>query len=229
MEIIENKNNEIKIKKIDMTCDSSKYAIDSLKLKYNFFMIINGAPNSGKTNLLINLITEKELLKKKFDKIFLYSPSMHTINRKIHLTKKQIFENINFDELEEQLIYCKEMMKINNDFHTLFIFDDMVNKFKKNQRIIKKMIMNRRHHNISIIMITQRYNLIPLEIRTQLSHLITFKMNKRELYEIYDELFNIKKEQYEAIINYIFNEKYVFMLYDNINNKIYKNFNLLNF
>ena len=64
---------------------------------YNFFMLLIGKPNSGKSTFWLNLVNKKSkhTFYKKFDKIFIFSNSLGTIQDKISLGEDRLFEGIN--------------------------------------------------------------------------------------------------------------------------------------
>ena len=72
----------IVVSKFEMSCDQVCADIPKpLPQVLNFFMVIVGRPGSGKTNLLLNLTAKHgRAFNKKFDKVFLWSPSLGTVN-----------------------------------------------------------------------------------------------------------------------------------------------------
>ena len=59
MEIKIIKNKEIKINEVKMNCDAKIKNLEPPLQSYGFFYSIIGPPASGKTNLLLNMITTK--------------------------------------------------------------------------------------------------------------------------------------------------------------------------
>lgn len=71
---------KINISKYDFSCDDEDMSIPDPLPKKSFSMLIVGKPGTGKTNLLLNLITKQgKAFNKKFDKVFIFSPSLGTI------------------------------------------------------------------------------------------------------------------------------------------------------
>tara|TARA_R110001592_G_scaffold162044_2_gene394983 strand:- start:604 stop:1173 length:570 start_codon:yes stop_codon:yes gene_type:complete len=175
---------------------------------------------------------------KKFDKIFVFSPSLLTL-------KDNPFEDLPEDQMdteltEENLTQALENIKESGE-KCLFILDDVVNDMKKStalQNLLSKMLMNRRHlagagGSCSFIITTQVYNKIPAPIRKTASHIIIFHTkNKKELDTIFDELIIIPQKDFYEILKYCFDKKNHFLYIDT--NKSYdkmfhKNFNCLEF
>ena len=71
---------KINISKFDFSCDDEDCSIPEPLPRKSFSMLIVGKPGMGKTNLLLNLITKQgKAFNKKFDKVFIFSPSLSTI------------------------------------------------------------------------------------------------------------------------------------------------------
>ena len=74
--IKEEENNTINISKYNFSCDDEDPTIPEPLPRKSFSMLITGRPGSGKTNLLLNLITKRgKCLNRKFDKVYIWSPS----------------------------------------------------------------------------------------------------------------------------------------------------------
>ena len=113
---------KIVLSKFNFSCDDIDNTIPKpLPQTLNFFMLISGKPMSGKTSLILNLIAKNNrCYNKKFDKIFIYSPSLITI-------KDSPFEDIPQDQVfdsltEENLKEAQERIK-DSGGKILFIFD----------------------------------------------------------------------------------------------------------
>jgi len=197
----------------------------------NFAMAITGRPQSGKTSLLIALLTNKKpykCYKKVFHHVILFMPqsSMKSL-------KKNIFEKISdeqkFDELTlENLEMAYELVKMwrEEGHQTLIIFDDMTSSLKINeiQKRLKQMIFNMRHLKISLIFLSQSIIAIPPEIRRNLSHIITFKPAMKE-WEIYcNEFLNMASRDREILYDFVFDKNHNFLFNDMKKGKLYKKF-----
>ena len=231
---------KIHLSKFSFSCDDVDESIPKpLPQMLNFFLLICGRPGSGKTTLILNLICKRgKMYNKKFDKIFVFSPSLLTL-------KDNPFEDLPEDQMdteltEENLTQALESIKESGE-KCLFILDDVVNDMKKSssiQALLSKMLMNRRHlagagGSCSFIITTQVYNKIPAPIRKTASHIIIFHTkNKKELDTIFDELIIIPLKDFYQILKYCFDKKNHFLYIDT--NKSYdkmfhKNFNCLEF
>ncbi len=82
MEITEiEQEKRITLSKLEFSCDDVDDTIPApLPNQLNFFMLISGKPQSGKTSLILNLICKNnKVYNKKFDRIYVFSPSLITL------------------------------------------------------------------------------------------------------------------------------------------------------
>lgn len=231
---------KIVLSKFNFTCDEIDDSIPKpLPQMLNFFMLICGRPGSGKTTLLLNLVCKRgKMYNKKFDTIFVFSPSLLTMKDEPfgELPEEQVFTELTEENLQGTLEQIKDSGE-----KVLYILDDVSNDMKKSAGIqtqLTKMLMNRRHlsgagGSCSFIITSQVYNKIPAPIRKTASQVIIYHTkNKKELDTIFDELILIPKKDFYEILKYCFDKKHHF-LYIDINkpyNKMFhKCFNELTF
>ena len=214
------KNDEIKIEEIKMNTDGIIKNLEKPLQSYGFFYMIIGGPGSGKTNLIINMICSKnKMYYKKFDTVHFWSPSRHTIGKKIKLADDRFHDILDFDELE---LLIQGLPKESN---TLFIFDDCISSIKKNCDIFLKLIYNRRHLHISIILVSQVYNKIPCEIRKACSALMFFRNNnKKEIDTVFDDFASQSRDDFKFICHTVFKRPHDFLMIDTVHDSYYRNF-----
>tara|TARA_R100000773_G_C4217886_1_gene116353 strand:+ start:86 stop:838 length:753 start_codon:yes stop_codon:yes gene_type:complete len=230
----------IKLSKFDFSCDDIDETIPlPLPQALNFFMLISGKPGSGKTSLILNLLCKRgKNYNRKFDKVFIFSPSLITMKNDPF---SEIPEEQKFQELNEEILENVLDDIADTGDKVLLIMDDVVNDITKNkflQRFMNKILMNRRHlagfgGSVSVIMTTQVYNKIPAPIRKSASHIIIYHTkNKKELDNLFDELILIPKTEFYEILKYIFQRKHDFMYLDtnkDFDKMFHRNFNQLVF
>ena len=156
----------------------------TLVAKLPFFMAIIGSAGSGKTNMMVTLLTSYQAYKKAFHTVHIVMPS-HSVAS----LKKNVFKNPPRmrDELTGSVLYgileiMKEDAKEKYDF--LLILDDVTASLKDKslQKLLKKTIYNRRHYWLNIMTLLQSYNAMPISIRKTLSHFLSYKpRNKKEV------------------------------------------------
>jgi len=240
MEITENEpDKKIVLSKFDFSCDEVDDSIPKpLPQTLNFFMLIAGKPASGKTSLILNLIAKNnKCYNKKFDRIYIFSPSLTTIKDSPFddIPEDQIFNELSV----EKLIEVQEEIKDSGE-KILFILDDVVNdmKLKGVQLELTKMLMNRRHlagagGSTAFITTTQVYNKIPAPIRKTATQVVLYSTkNKTEINTIFDELILIPKDDFYEILRYCFDKRHNFIYIDvnkSYDKMFHKCFNELNF
>ena len=118
-----------------------------------FRMLICGPSNSGKTNLLLNMIYE--LL--EFDKIYLFSKNLHQYQYQGFL--KDFAERINpkvgyevIEAYDDEIIPLEELPV---DNQKIVVFDDLL--CEKNQNGIINYFINGRHKNCCVCYLSQTF------------------------------------------------------------------------
>lgn len=221
-------DNPVKIHKTKMLRNFQIEKLENsiLPNKTSFFLYISGAASSGKTTCIMSLLNND--YSKVFDKIMIYSPSAHSIGNKLKLPEDRFKKDLStlaqdYKEIREEY---KEALQDNIVINTLIVIDDLVGSIKKSDAIMKALVYNRAHANISLIITSQKYRVLPLEFRCNASHIIAFPTkNSKELEAIAEEseLFYNKKGFIRALID-MFNEKFCFVYLDLVNSKCYKKF-----
>ena len=230
------KNKNIKLDIPSFTCDSNavgnhlnNHDLTKYLNVYGFLCVI-GRPQSGKTSLAIAMITQKnpKFYKKTHHHILLFMPE-----NSINSLKKNPFAKLDpaniYHELNNSTIleaydridgWSKEGEK------TLLFVDDMTADLKKSKFIIdmmKKLIYNRRHLKLNIIITAQVYPNLALDIRKCITSLILFKPPKAEFERVFDELIESKKEIFEDIMKIVYDEPHNFLFVNIPSQKMFKN------
>lgn len=232
IEIIEKQNKDFIEKSVKMNTNQLiPNGIEPFS-RYNFSLLVCGAPASGKTSLIISQLTNKGgLFHKKFHKVYVFSPSLGTIEKKLAIPDEQIFSTFDIKILQEIIDEQKEETdsKIEEPTQVLILFDDLMSELssKQNLPIFSKIINNRRHLRLTIIIISQIYNRIKPIARKSFSDVILFKStNRKEIATVFEELTSYDKKEIKAITNYCFDDPHSFILFKS-NGKLYKKFNEL--
>jgi type II secretory ATPase GspE/PulE/Tfp pilus assembly ATPase PilB-like protein len=114
--------------------------------------------------------------------------------------------------------------------YSVVILDDMADQLKDKhiQRQLNKMLIKARHLCCSFIFTLQTYLYFPKSLRKQITYITMFKSkNIEEFNSIVRELLNYNKDDALLLFNYVFNESYVHLDMDTVENRLYKNFNEL--
>ena len=230
---------KLALKKFEFSVDEADKTIPEPLPRKSFFMLIAGRPGSGKSTLLLNLLTKKgRMFYRKFDKIYLFSPSLKSMkgNPFKSIPENQKFEDLTIENMESAITGIED-----SGDKVLFVLDDVVADMGKNailNNYLMKLLFNRRHlcgegGSTSWIITTQGFVRIPAPIRKTASHLILYHTrNRKELDTIFDETILLKKSEYYDILNYVFDKKHNFIFIDldkKLEDMFYKNFNQLSF
>jgi energy-coupling factor transporter ATP-binding protein EcfA2 len=233
----------------EFTLEDSNYDLQPVKfgvdgqLGYNikdpfpnqsFFMIIVGKAGSGKTSLLINMITHKGIYKKIFDKIVLVMPKN---SRKS--MKKNPFDDLPSEQAFEEFSYnvIKKVKDIREEFdeldkkrkrprQQLLILDDITATLKNNdiQKQLIELATNRRHYKLSIILLVQFIRAIPRPVRFQATCLVFFKpSNQLDSKIVEEEYVNLPRDDYKDLTRFVWQDAHDFLFVDKQNETYYKN------
>jgi len=189
-------------------------------------VIITGKSNCGKTSLLLKILLNiianrvsqiEEKCVKGFDKLFIYSPTIHQENYKNLI---QMFEPVvsaypNIDELKNPEEY-------DNDYKNVIILDDLSEKELKDNRV--QMLFKRgRHNNIDVFVICHDFYELPKRsIRENASiihHFIT--NNLYNVQAIYQQLAStdMKIKEFKTLCDDIWSKDYQFLTIDSTKKK----------
>jgi hypothetical protein len=194
--------------------------------KHPSSVLFCGKSGSGKTNLVLNLLTKKEFLKNYFDMIFLFSQTaksgcddLYTENLP-ELEEDHIFEPDyeGLEQLDHILETQKKIIKdkgIDKSPKILILFDDIAHSraFLASKQYLQLHIMNR-HYNISTFSLTQSYTKIPRAARCQVSAVAFFHgACGTEIERISEEHTpkGWKEKQFKVMVEYAIKKKYDFL------------------
>ena len=221
------------------SCDDLDKTIPPpLPQKGGFAMILVGRPGYGKTSLILSLVCKTgKCFNKKFDKVFVWSPSLVTMSDDPFevIPDDQKFEEASLENIQGVLDEIKDTGE-----KVLFIFDDVIADIRGKgkgdiENLLQKIFFNRRHlagagGSVSIMATSQTYNKIDPKLRKTASHLIQYKPQKKEIENIFDDMINLPKKEFMDVLRYIYKKKHDFMyldLQEEDTKQIHKNFTQL--
>jgi hypothetical protein len=175
--------------------------------------LIVGRRGLGKSNLILNSLTRKESpYYKVFDNIYLINPS-HSDPKYSELVDELNEQGKFYDELNDTNIksifehiaeYKKSMKeKKQKKIRNLLIIEDSAYNFPTSKKsIIHSCFVNGRHRNLSVWVVTQKYNLLPTIWRSQADMISMFPTeSKQELDTLINDL-NIDKDKFDSIYKF---------------------------
>jgi hypothetical protein len=208
--------------------------------KASFFWIIVGKSGSGKTSILINSLTAKgknRVYNKVFDKILLVMPSNSRKSIKSNpfddLDEDQKFDSLNdnvflkINEIKQEFEDDAEKRltegKPRKPRRQLLILDDITAHLKTEPLKLIELIANRRHVNLSVVLLVQYLRAIPLTVRCQVTHLTAFKPSNEKDIKIFEEEFVLlDKKVFNKIKQLVFINTHDFMMIDKTNETYFK-------
>jgi hypothetical protein len=238
MEIHEIKNDKMpEMKPVKEKMDKYIEGIPDGVPRYNGgIWLVAGSGGSGKTSMLLSFFKTKKLFRNKFDHIFYFCPmsSFLSVDKHPFQSHDKVYHELSGEALFEIYNRLKEIKEENEkdgeqEYSCLFI-DDFADALKdKNiQRALNTILIKARHLKCMVIICVQALKYLPLQIRRQLTNITIFKPKSKDEWEnICKELIMIKKDYWEQLHDYIFDKPYTHLDIDTRENKIYKNFNLL--
>jgi GTPase SAR1 family protein len=152
----------------------------------NIFCVIAGSTGSGKTNLMVNFLKEKQLL--NYADVYLYSSTLYqplykylkkyyeTLETFIKDTTGKMVKIANFFDADDEIV---DPSMLNKDKNHIMIFDDVM---LKDQTVIKEYFCKGRHNNVNVFYLCQSLHKISKHcIRENANMFILFKQDDKTL------------------------------------------------
>jgi len=238
IELIKHKKPRLKIP--ECVCDTplnpclNNYELMNLAFnKLSTSSLIIGKPGSGKTTFLQSLFSSSSSgLRNKYSKIYLFCPPR---SRESMLDgpldaipEERIYDELNYDNLFEVIKLCKadNDNKYKTKYKFCLIFDDMgaYLKNKSTLKLFNELMMNRRHMRISVIFLVQTFYSVSREMRRLFVNFFIFKVNKKTLIEIFDEILEENdKDLIDDISKIAFNKPHNFLYINSDKNRMFIN------
>jgi len=130
-----------------------------------------------------------------------------------------------FDELTfENLSTVNEAL--NNEENSCILFDDMGAHLKDPEikKLLKEIIMNRRHKHVSIFFLVQTYFSVEKDMRRLFNNLFIFRVNKSTMVSIFEEVMEEHKKDVDEIIKVVYNKPYQYLFINVGSQRMFKGF-----
>ena len=207
--------------------------IDGVPNRNGFIWVLTGSGGSGKTSLMLNFFKRKELYRNKFHNVYYICPmsSFLSVEKHPFSDHSRVYHELSVELLES--IYkelCAKKESDDEQEYSCIIIDDMASSLKENdiQKQLNKMLIKARHISCAFVFTLQSYYYFPKILRKQITNITIFKCkNIEEWNSISKELLNMNKEDALMLYNYIYDEPYTHLDIDTVDNKVFKDFNLL--
>jgi len=194
------------IKQLDNTYSSSE---DPLLLHNGSCVyIISGRRGSGKSTLALCLLDSKLAYRQRFKNIFLISPTARSDKKFKRLVDEldedgKFYEQLNETNIESLLDVIKSdnIENEKKNLHCIVLDDVVLDLPKSKANVLNKLVIESRHHNCTLIILTQKYNAIPSIIRANMDIISFFpSLNTKEVSTFQEDL-NISKELFYKVYN----------------------------
>lgn len=195
--------------------------------RFPFSILISGRSGSGKTNVLLNLLTRKEFYGNYFHYTVVFSPTagngddMYDI---LKLPKENIKNDFSENDLNQLIQSRKAMIEekgiewTSKNSRVLIILDDIIaDTHFLNSPGALKMFALLRHYLCSVVVLTQSYKKIPRSLRLNVNGTIIFPATQSEVEILLDEITpaGLKKRDFERLITDATEGQYDFLYINN--------------
>lgn len=217
--IIHNENEKLLVKPINIARNNNNPKLNEMIPQHPALLYIPSVRGSGKTNLLVHMLTESIPFgyKKFFHQIYIFSGSLsQPIWQKITIPEENKFDTYSNEHFQELV----DKLKSDEDYgkRTLIIIDDMTgDDIYKNKSSLYKFSFNHRHFpqnaSTSIWLVSHSYKSLPKAMRNNITDLIIYKIHSQvEKYELWeDNGGGLKKIDFFKLLDMITNKKFNFL------------------
>ena len=196
------------------------------------YSVVVGTGGSGKTLMIVSLLEKiKPVFKGRL--VVFTSSFTNTLNESVNRLKGKIFTTLHndagIDRVESILDFQRKQKAAGHKLKPfLIIFDDFISDrvFNKKRSVITKLFAMARHYNVSVIVTSQSFKLLPAAVR-KLSHyfMLYSTANTKELKSIAEECSSYMSEKdFTKLFQETTAEKHSFLFVDCNNKRMLKNF-----
>lgn len=200
---INTNKNKIKVNPLMEDCTIPKFPQSVLMV---------GASSSGKTTLLMNLMTKKEMYKGYHDFVFLFSITAKLDDSfKMLKIKKDFIFDTEEDMIKNLKIIFESQKKnvekegVDKAPKMLLIFEDLTTNEKlMRDHIFKSLFTLGRHLNMQVIVMIHKYKALPRTQRLNAMNIIYFAGSKDEQSQLVDDFTppNYSKREFTELVEY---------------------------
>lgn len=179
-----------------------------------------GKSNSGKSNLMINMLVKPDMYHKYFDEIYLISPTANILDdlpKFLNLPHDRVHNELDpiiIDKIMDSQISKIEEKGIEKSPKTLIILDDIQSSpsFMRSNGLTALFVQGR-HYNISTFCCIQQYKKLPKVARLQASNVFFFPSSLSEVDALVEDFTPplMSKNDFKEMVKYATFEPYNFM------------------
>lgn len=207
----------------------------------NIVYAVVGKKGSGKSTLILSMLSSKLALKGRFNHIWMFSPTARGDTKYEKLVDElsdvdQFFETCNdsvmagvLDRIKALNERWKRDDKKKEIRHLILMDDCMCDLSPSKAATLSRMVITSRHLHCSVLIAVQKYNAIPTLIRAQLDLISCFRSyNTREVTTLQEDI-SIDPAAFYEIYEYCTGDPHSFMHVNLLTNPVtfYKRFDEL--
>lgn len=185
-----------------------------------FRMYVVGSSGSGKTNLIINLLTQPNMYGDLFGtNIAVISPTARQLDKTYEMLDIPETQYFPCDEIVlERIFEITKLAKEEKKSKPLLIILDDIISYKKfcNSKALLKLLVMGRHYNISCMILSQAYHRIPKSLRLNFSSIVFFKGSNKEIAILSEDFCpaGFTNRQFSNLVSKITNKRFDFLFID---------------
>lgn len=181
---------------------------DALPKGSYYIWLVIGKRGSGKSNLVLNALENKDVYKKYYDNIFLVSPTAMRDKKFEKLCDELEKEDKCFDTCDDEVVneIMGRIQKFNDEYkkkgkpRNLIIFDDclsMLPKSTQKNSAFNKLIVGNRHFKTDVFITSQQFKKINPLIRANADMVSFFKNDNKTEKKSFMEEYGITEDLLE--------------------------------
>ena len=195
--------------------------------KFPSSVCLSGRSGSGKTNLLLNMLTRQDMLKDYYHYILVFSPTAGKYDdtyRALKIPEENFIEEFDSEVFErlidsrKKLIEEKGIKWVAKNSRVCIILDDVIaNRDFLQSSTALKLFSLLRHYLCSIYIMIQSYTKLPRALRLNCNATYIFPASQSEIEVLKDEVTpaGLTKKQFEKVIEHATKEPYNFLSINN--------------
>ena len=222
------------LSQVHMSCDRplTEKPIKPPFVNRSFAMCVSGGPGSGKTSLVMSLLKKA---RKKSDNVYYRvfsdiiwvcpSGSRGSIEGSPLQYIESIYDELSFEVADKIDENKRKFDRDKKHLHSqLLLIDDCGGDLKNHTEMLNRLFMNRRHLNLSIIILTQYVTSLPRSVRAQISMPVMFKPSPQDRDTIHKEYTSgLSKEEWKHLSQFVWRDKHDFLIINRDTDEYYRN------
>jgi len=190
--------------------------------RYPFSWMLSGSSGSGKTNLAMNILTNKDLYGKFFHCILVFSPTAGKYDdsyKVLNLPEENFISEFDGSMLDKIIEARKTKIEekgiewVGKNERMLIILDDVIadRQFLESPDALRLFSLLR-HYLVSVMVMIQSYNKLPRALRNNCNAICVFPALRSEIEVIKDEVAPAEytKKEFEKLLKYCMSEQHSF-------------------